>query len=209
MKPKLSIIGSGDIGGNLARLLIKAGYEVALSNSRGPASLQDFVVELGSRLHAMEVGQVIEYGEIVIVSPHWRNLDAMPVFDVSGKIVVDTTNPYKQDGSFFDLKGDISSSKVLQHFTGGKLVKAFNTIWFRHLADDGNSALPLDERRVIPIAGDDPDAKKAVATLIEAIGFAPLDTGNLLQGSALQGVDGVLYGKELSLVQARNLLASR
>ncbi len=209
MKPKISIIGSGDIGGTLARLFIRAGYDVALSNSRGPASLRDFVAELGERLHPMEVAEAVADGDIVIVAPHWRNLDAMPVFDVTGKIVIDTTNPYKEDGSFFDLQGDIPSTKVLRHFPGGSLVKAFNSIWFKHLQETGDHTLPVEERRVIPIAGDDARAKVIVSGLIEAIGFGPLDTGNLVEGSALQGVEGVLYNNAIPLKEARRLIGAR
>lgn len=203
---KIGIIGAGYIGGNLAKLFVKAGHEVALANSRGPASLQHFADELGKNLHPMEAKDAIVFGAVVIVAFHWRNLDHMPVYDTTGRIVIDTTNPYKADGTFFDLQGDIPSTKVLEHFHGGKLVKAFNAIWYKHLAELGNTSVPPEERRVIPLAGDDTDAKKVVSTLIEDIGFGALDTGSLQTGSRLQGVDGILFGKELPLKEARGLV---
>ncbi len=199
---KISIIGAGNIGGNLARLLVKSGNDVALANSRGPASLQNFVDELGPRLHSETLDKVITYSDLIILSIHWRLIDTLPVFEASGKIIVDTTNPYKDDGTIFDLGDDISSSKVIKHFPGGKVVKAFNTIWFKHLAENGNTKLPPEDRRVIPIAGDDADAKMRVSKLIEEIGFGPLDTGSLREGSHLQGVTGVLYNRELTVKEA-------
>jgi predicted dinucleotide-binding enzyme len=201
---KIAVIGSGNIGGNLARLFIKAGHEVALANSRGPSSLKKFKDELGEHLYPMDVKDAVSYADIIVVAIHWRDVDSLPVFDVKGKIVVDTTNPYKADGSVYDMKGDISSKKVIEHFPGSKVVKAFNTIWFKHLAENGNKRLSVSERRAIPLAGDDQDAKKNISRLIEDIGFGPLDTGSLKTGSKLQGVDGVLYGKELSVREAKS-----
>ena len=204
---KISVIGAGNIGGNLARLLVKAGYEVALANSRGPASLKSFVDELGNKLHPVDLENAIGYCEIIILAVHWRVIDSLPVFNkVNGKIIVDTTNPYKDDGSFYDLGDDISSSKVIKHFPGGTVVKAFNTIWFKHLAETGNIKLPLEERRVIPLAGDDAGAKLKISKLINEIGFGPLDTGNLKDGSKLQGVQGVLYNRDLTVKEAVSII---
>jgi 8-hydroxy-5-deazaflavin:NADPH oxidoreductase len=203
---KISIIGSGNIGGNLARLLVKSGHDVALSNSRGPDSLKSFAEELGAKLHPVTLDGAIINSDIIILSIHWRSLDSLPVFKVPGKIIVDTTNPYRDDGTIYDLGNDISSSKVIEHFQGGKIVKAFNTIWFMHLAKNGNIKLPVEERRVIPVAGDDKAAKEKIFRLIEEIGFGPLDTGNLKEGSKLQGVKGILYNKELTVKEAATLI---
>ena len=203
---KISIIGAGNIGGNLARLLVKAGHEVALANSRGPASLKSFVDELGASLHPVTVDKAITFSDVIILSIHWRTVDSLPVFNVPGKIIVDTTNPYKEDGTFYDLGNDISSSRVIKHFPGGTVVKAFNTIWFKHLAENGNKKLPVEQRRVIPIAGDDKNAKAKISQLIEEIGFGPMDTGTLKEGSKLQGVQGVLYNRELSVKEAASII---
>lgn len=203
---KISIIGAGHIGGNLARLLVKAGHDVALANSRSPDSLKSFVDELGSKLHPVNIEEAISYSDVIILSIHWRTIDSLPVFKVPAKIIVDTTNPYKDDGSFYDLGDDISSTKVVKHFPGGIVVKAFNTIWFKHLAENGNAKLPLEERRVIPTAGDDKAAKVKIGKLIEDIGFSPLDTGSLKDGSRLQGVKGILYNKELTVKEAASII---
>jgi predicted dinucleotide-binding enzyme len=204
---KISIIGSGHIGGTLARLFVKAGHEVALVNSRGPESLQSFVNELGLQLHPLkDIDEAITFSDLIILSVHWRIIDSLPVFNSQGKIIVDTTNPYKSDGTFYDLGEDIPSSKVMQHFTGGVIVKAFNTIWFKHLAENGNKNLPVAERRVIPVAGDDSGAKSKVAKLIEEIGFGPLDTGSLKKGTGFQNVQGPLYNKELTVREATDIV---
>jgi predicted dinucleotide-binding enzyme len=204
---KISIIGSGHIGGTLARLFVRAGHEVALVNSRGPASLQPFVDELGPQLLPLEdIIEALAFSDLIILSIHWRLIDSFPVYNAQGKIIVDTTNPYKSDGTFYDLGDDIPSSMVMKHFTGGVIVKAFNTIWFKHLAENGNKSLPVAERRVIPLAGDDSGAKLKVAKLIEEIGFGPLDTGSLKTGTSLQNIQGPLYNKEMTVREATDIV---
>lgn len=207
-KEKIAIIGSGLIGGTLARLLVKAEYETALTNSRGPQSLKSFSEELGEKLIPATLQEAVEFGDIVIVSIHWRQLDSLPYFNSPGKIIVDTTNPYNSDGTLFDLGDDISSSKVVDRFPESTVVKAFNTIWYKHLGENGNVSASLDERQVIPLAGDNIEAKHKIGKIIEAIGFGPLDTGSLREGSKYQGAGGILYGKELNLKEAKLLLNS-
>ena len=143
---------------------------------------------------------------MIILSIHWRSIDSLATFNVPGKIIVDTTNQYKVDGTFYDLGSDISSSKVIEHFPGAIVLKAFNTIWFKHLSENGNTSLPILERRVIPIAGDDKKAKEKISRIIEEIGFGPLDTGTLKEGSKLQGVQGILYNRELKLKEAVSII---
>ena len=203
---KLSIIGSGHIGANLARLLVKSGNDVAIANSRGPSSLRSFVYELGGQLHPVDVSGAVAYSNLIIVAVQWRNLGSLPVFRSEGKIIVDPTNPYKDDGTFYDLGGDISSMRVKDHFPGGKLVKAFNTIWYKHLMESGNIALPPEERRAIPLCGDDKDAKEIISQLIIEIGFGPVDTGNLDDGTRIQGVNGVLYNRILTVKETVSIL---
>ena len=98
------------------------------------------------------------------------------------KIVIDAMNPYRPDGGFYDLGGSTSSEEVLKRMPDARLVKAFNTIYYVHLANRGRNDLPLDERHTIYVAGDDAEAKKLVARLIEEIGFAAIDTGSLREG---------------------------
>lgn len=202
----ISIIGAGHIGGTLARLLLKAGYEVAIANSRGPDSLSEIAKELGSKLHPVKVKDALTFSNIIIFSIPWRSIDSLPAYSAVGKIIVDTTNPYKSDGSYYDLGNDISSTKVIQHFPGAVVLKAFNTIWYMHLSEKGNVNLTVSNRRVIPVAGDDKKAKETLSKIIAEIGFGPLDTGSLKEGSRFQGIQGVLYNKDITVKEAASLI---
>jgi hypothetical protein len=97
---------------------------------------------------------------------------------------------------------------VAAHLKGARLVKGFNTIWFEHLAKQGDTALPVDDRRAIFIAGDDADAKQVAARLIAEIGFAPVDTGPLGEGGRRQQVGTAVYNKELTAREAAEVLAA-
>jgi predicted dinucleotide-binding enzyme len=208
---KIGIIGAGHIGANAARLFARAGHEIAIANSRGPETLHELVSELGTQARAATIEDAAEFGEIVFVSIPFGRYTELPRHGFDGKIVIDSNNYYPgRDGSFAELnRGETTSSELLAaHLPGARIVKGFNTIWFEHLKTQGDTNLPLEERRVIFIAGDDPAAKDVVARLIEEIGFAAVDTGALHAGGALQQPDTAVYNKTLNAGQAAEILRS-
>jgi len=206
---KIGIIGAGHIGAAAARLFIEAGHEVALSNSRGAESLQNLTAELGEKAKAMTVDDASKFGEIVLLAVPWRSPEALPKPEpVAGKIVIDAMNPYKDDGGLYDLEDTTSSEETQKRLPQARLVKAFNTIYYKHLAEEGDKNLPLEERRVIFLAGDDAEAKKIVSDLIEEIGFAAYDTGNLRFGGKAQEPGTALYNRDLTLDEAKGVLQS-
>jgi len=205
---KIGILGAGNIGATAARLFIAAGHEVAVSNSRGPDSLKDLARELGSRAQAMTIDDAARFGEVVLLAVPWRAPEALPHSDLlRGKIVIDAMNPYRPDGGFYDLGGSTSSEEVLKRIPGARLVKAFNTIYYVHLAGRGRKDLPADERHTIYVAGDDAEAKKVIARLIEEIGFTAIDTGSLREGGRMQQPDSPIYNQTYNGREAREILA--
>ncbi len=151
---KIGILGAGNIGAVAARLFVGAGHDVAVSNSRGPESLQPLVSELGPRAHAMTIDGASGFGDVILLAVPWRSPDALPHPELlRNKIVIDAMNPYRPDGGFYDLGGSTSSEIVLERVPGSRLVKAFNTIYYVHLADRGRKDLPVDDRHTIYVAG--------------------------------------------------------
>lgn len=205
---KIGILGAGNIGAAAARLFITAGHEVAVSNSRGPESLQKLVQELGDRAHAMTIDNAARFGEVVLLAVPWRTPEALPHSDLlRGKIVIDAMNPYRPDGGFYDLGGSTSSELVLERIPGARLVKAFNTIYYVHLAGRGRKDLPSNERHTIYVAGDDDEAKQVVSGLIEEIGFTAVDTGSLREGGRMQQPDSPIYNQTYNGREAREFLS--
>jgi len=205
---KIGILGSGNIGAAAARLFVAAGHEVALSNSRGPESLRALIGELGSHAHAMTIDDAARFGDVVLLAVPWRAPEALPKPEIlRGRIVIDAMNPYRADGGFYDLGGSTSSEEVLKRIPGVRLVKAFNTIYYVHLASRGRNDLPMEQRHTIYVAGDDAEAKRIVSRLIEEIGFAAVDTGTLKQGGRLQEPDSPIYNKTYNQREALEFLA--
>jgi len=202
---KIGIIGAGHIGGTLAELFVKAGHQVAIANSRGPATLAGLVDRLGDNATSRTVEDVRDFGDIVVVSIPLGKIGELPVEGWDGKIVIDTNNYYpERDGQIAELdSGKVTSSELLlRQLPGARLVKAFNTIWFEHLGTQGNAELGLEERRAIFVAGDDSEAKETVAQLIEDIGFSAVDTGFLSEGGRSQQPGTAIYNKELTAADA-------
>jgi 8-hydroxy-5-deazaflavin:NADPH oxidoreductase len=201
---KLGVLGAGRIGATAARLFIEAGHVVAISNSRGPESLQELISGLGPKAHAATIDEAAAFAELVLLAVPWHREDAMPRPElVRGKIVIDAMNPYNPEGGFFPLGDSTSSEIVLSRMPGARLVKAFNTIYYEHLATRGRKDLPVEERHAIYVAGDDQQAKEVVSRLIEEIGFGPVDTGSLREGGRLQQPDSLIYNQTYTAREAR------
>ena len=204
---RIGIVGAGMIGGTAARLFVAAGHEVAVSNSRGPDTLRALVDELGPGAHAATAEDVARFGDVVLLAVPWRNPEALPPAELlAGKIVIDAMNPYVLGGGAMDLGDSTSSQETQKRLPGTRLVKAFNTIWYEHLATRGRTDLPLDERHAVFVAGDDAEAKATVSRLIEEIGFAPVDTGGLREGGLRQQPGAALYNRVLTGAEARALV---
>jgi hypothetical protein len=103
--------------------------------------------------------------------------------------VIDANNYYpSRDGQIAELdSGTTSSSELLaRHLPDARIVKAFNTMFFRTLAEKGEAGTPRDQRLAILVSSDDEDAKAVVSSLIEEIGFAAVDMGSLADGGRRQ-----------------------
>ena len=203
----IGIIGAGRIGGTLAGLFSKAGHQVAVSNSRGPDSLAALVAELGSNVRAMSVTDAAVFGELIVLAVPWRVPEALPpAVHVNGKIVVDAMNPYGPAFSIISLGTSTSSEETARRLPGCRLVKAFNTIHFKHLKEHGT---PKKEHQlVIFVAGDDTEAKTVVKGLIEQIGFTPFDTGSLRDGGRKQQPGSPIYNSPMTLERAKQIFNS-
>jgi 8-hydroxy-5-deazaflavin:NADPH oxidoreductase len=207
----IGLIGAGHIGSQLARLAVAHGYEVVISNSRGPETLSALVAELGPKTRAATVDEAAAAGDIVVVTIPLKNYRSVPAIPLQGKIVIDTNNYYPQrDGHIPELDSEsTTTSELLQaHLPGSKVVKAFNHIYAAALTTDGQPA-GTKNRRALVIAGDDESAKAIVARLIDQFGFDVVDVGALSESWRIQR-DTPGYGPRRTAEELRrDLEASR
>ena len=180
----LGLIGAGNIGSALARAAIGQGWDVVLSNSRGPETLADLVDELGPSASAATPTEAAEAADLAVVTIPLKAIDDVPVAPLAGKVVIDTNNYYPQRDGLIDVLEDESTtvSELLQdHLPDSHVVKAFNHIGAAHI---GEHAQPAGSpgRRALAIAGDDAAAKEQVAAFIDSVGFDVVDLGPLAEG---------------------------
>jgi predicted dinucleotide-binding enzyme len=184
----IGLIGAGHIGSQLARLAVANGYDVVVSNSRGPQTLSALVAELGPKARAATPAEAAAAGDLVVVTIPLKNYRDVPVAQLAGKIVIDTNNYYPQrDGHIPELDNEsTTTAELLQaHLPKSKVVKAFNHLYAASLTTDGQPA-DTTNRRALAIAGDDEAAKAAVARLIDQFGFDVVDVGPLKESWRIQ-----------------------
>jgi len=205
----LGLIGAGRIGSQVARLAVAHGYDVVISNSRGPETLADLVRELGPRARAATPLEAATAGDLVVVTIPLKAIATVPVEPLAGKIVIDTNNYYPQrDGHIRALDDETTTTaELLQaHLPKSKVVKAFNHIYASQLTTDG-SPPGTPNRRALVIAGDDAGAKSVVTRMLDAFGFDVVDAGPLAEGWRIQR-DTPGYGPRRNADELRSDLAA-
>jgi predicted dinucleotide-binding enzyme len=179
---KIGIIGTGRIGGALARQWVAAGHEVFMS-SRHPEELEPLAKELGPKAHVGLPREAAAFGSVVLVSVPYG---AMPQIgtdyaaELAGKVIIDTSNPVeRRDGAEaleWQRKGaGVATAELLKN---DRVVRAFNCIPAASLAGQANRQ---PARIAIPIGGDDAAAIAITERLIRDAGFDPVLVGTLAE----------------------------
>ena len=205
----VGIIGAGHIGSQVARAAIAHGYDVVMSNSRGPESLAGLIAELGPKARAATASEAAAAADVAMVTVPFHAYRQVPVEPLAGKIVMDSNNYYfERDGHVDELdRGEATVSGLLQaHLPASKVVKAFNHIQAAHLTAHAQ-APGTPQRRALVIAGDDAGAKATVARLIDQFGFDTVDAGALSEGWRIQR-DTPGYGPRRTAEELRRDLAA-
>ncbi|MDP9985301.1 NAD(P)-binding domain-containing protein [Arthrobacter sp. FW306-05-C] len=177
----IGIIGAGHIGSQVARKAVELGYDVVISNSRGPETLQDLVAELGPKARAATSAEAAAAGDFAVVTVPLKNYKDVPVEPLAGKIVIDTNNYYwERDGRIPALdNGEATTSGMLQeHLLQSKVAKGFNHIMAKDITTDGTPA-GTENRRALATASDYPEAAELVTRLYDEFGFDTVNVGPL------------------------------
>ena len=208
---KIAVIGTGNIGGNLARRFRALGHDVSIANSRGPETLGDLARETGAR--PVTVSEAARAGDVVIVTIPLKNVPALPsdLFAAvpASVVVVDTGNYYPQqrDGKIAEIEAGMTESRWTAVQLKRPVIKAFNNIYAQHLLEKGKTK-GSPGRIALPIAGDDEAAKSVVMKLIDELGFDPVDASSIddswkqQPGTPVYGSDGDVAGVRTALAAA-------
>ncbi|WP_026912096.1 NAD(P)-binding domain-containing protein [Patulibacter minatonensis] len=177
---KIAVLGAGSIGSTLAGAFAAHGHDVALANSRGPETIADLAASLGARATTAE--EAVRSVEVVVTSIPLNRLQSLrPVLAAvpADVPVVDTANYYPQrDGRIAALDAGQLEAHWIGEQLGRPVARAWNAVLAGTLAERGVPA-GTPGRIAIPVAGDDPDARRIAATLTDITGFDAYDIGGL------------------------------
>ena len=201
---KIGIIGAGQIGAALIRQYTKAGHEVKMTNASGVQKLRTLESETGAK--AVTLGEVVKDIQVLVVS--------IPFIEIPGlakslgqsisvnTVVIDTTNYYPiRDGRIEDIENGMVESAWVSDHLSQPVIKVYNSILAGSLVQEGlPGGSPL--RKALPISGDNEQAKKIVAELVNDSGFDAMDIGKL-QDSWRQQPGSPVYCTDLNLSQLK------
>ena len=177
---KIGIIGTGEIGGALARHWSAAGHQLVIS-SRHPEQLQAFAKELGPNVKVGTPREAAAFGDVVMMAVPYGALPQVGrdyAAELKGKVVLDAGNPYPSRDGDMAVRDRQRGTGVAsaEYLPGTRLVRAFNAINSGPLERD---AFRKPEKLGIPLATDDPEAMKIAEQLVSDAGFDPVPVGKL------------------------------
>ena len=178
---KIGIIGAGNIGGTLATRLTALGHEVKIANSHGPQTLRDVAARTGAK--PATPADAVNGAELVVVTIPLGRVPELSSDLFARRApaapIVDTCNYYpSRDGRIEEIEDGMIESRWVERQIGHPVIKAFNNIYFKHLLEGGRPTGSAN-RIALPVAGDDPQAKKKVLQIIDRLGFDTVDAGGL------------------------------
>jgi 8-hydroxy-5-deazaflavin:NADPH oxidoreductase len=177
----VGILGAGEVGSQLARAAIAAGYDVVIANSRGPETLGGLVAELGPRARAAHAAEAAAAGDFAILAYPYHPRDDLPVDQLAGKIVLDTNNYMNwRDGHHPAIdSGELTEHELRQaQLPTSKIAKAFTHVQAPSLFRLARPAGAAD-RLALVVSSDHPEAVELVTRLYDRIGFDTVDNSPL------------------------------
>ncbi|MCX8530794.1 NADPH-dependent F420 reductase [Chryseobacterium luquanense] len=178
---KIGIIGTGAIGVTIAKKMVKAGHTVKVANSDNGDKLKTRAKELGAQPSSLE--DVVNNVDVIILSLPTVAIPTLPKNIFSNiddrVIIVDTSNYYPfRDAQIEDLQNGKTESVWVSEHLGRPVIKAFNNLLAETLLSGGKES-GSENRIAMAIAGDDANAKKIIAGLVNDAGFDAVDSGSL------------------------------
>jgi predicted dinucleotide-binding enzyme len=205
----IGIIGAGQIGGTLTRLLTKLGHDVRVANSRAPETLADLAAETGAT--PVWAADAPVDAELVILSIPQKSVPDLAPGVVTarraGAPVLETNNyyPRERDGLIEAIEAGTPESVWVSDLLGAPVFKVFNGIFWKHLLENGKPRGAAG-RIALPLAGDDAENKRVVFELVDALGFDPVGGGTLAE-SWRQQPGTPVYGADLDAAGVARALA--
>lgn len=185
----IAMIGTGSVGSSLGLRFAELGHTIVYGTREPSRSdVQALVEQTAGDASAQTLAEAVEAADIVVLAVPADVIEsvARQLGDLSGRIVIDPTNPRSiADDGLRDFPfHDSNAERVQAIMPNASVVKAFSTLGANTMLDPALAQGPVS----IPMAGDDPEAKAVVAELASGIGFHPVDVGPLRYAHVLEGL---------------------
>lgn len=183
----IAVIGTGKMGSGIARLLVAKGEKIVIGG-RDPAKAAALAAEIGAGAEGGGIEAAVKLADVVVLAVWYQQLEETvhAAGDLTGKILVDISNPITEDFKGLRIGHTTSAAEELQALAPkAKVVKAFNTIFAELLPAEAREG--RDPVQVF-VAADDEAAKKTVSDLAAKGGFQPVDSGPLSNARFLEPV---------------------
>ena len=179
----VTIIGAGNMGKAIAGVVVNGGNTVQVL-TKDP---QKASAVIPAATHDV-VGESITGDIVVLALPYAAVSEVLSTYagKLDGKVVVDITNPvnFATFDSLVVPVGSSAAAVIAEALPGASVLKAFNTTFAATLASGTVGA----ESTTVLIAGDDGDAKAALAGVIESGGLRAVDAGSLKRAHELESL---------------------
>lgn len=187
---KITILGAGNMGSAFARQLTRAGHAVRIT-SRDLAKAQALAKAHPGAVAVPAAEALADSAVVIVATGHADSVPALrSLGSLKGKVVVDVTNPMTEDYMGLTVGHSNSAAEgIAKALPEAEVVKAFNTLFAQVLAD--GPAFAGGQTAPVFYASDSERAKQAVKTLIESIGFKPIDAGGLKNARYLEPLAGL------------------
>ena len=185
----IAVIGTGSVGGALGPEFAALGHSVVYG-SRDPSrdDVRALVARTGNGATATTPAAAADDADIVVLAVPGMVVGDVEsgLGDLSGKILIDPTNPLvRGDDGLFRMGVDSSNGEIIQaNAPGAFVVKAFNTLNWSTMVDPESAGGPVS----IPLAGDSAAAKRTVAALVEELGLEAIDVGGIHHARHVEGM---------------------
>jgi 8-hydroxy-5-deazaflavin:NADPH oxidoreductase len=188
---KIAIVGSGNMGGGLGKLWAKAGHEIVFSYSRNPDKLQQLAVAAGNQATVGDMKEAVAKSQVVMLAIGVSALEEVisTVGSLDGKVVITCVSGLQPDftgqtiGLATNLKVSVAE-RVQQLAPNAAVVEAFNITFADIIASESRDF--GGDRPSVFYCGNDSDAKKTVAQLIEDCEYEAIDAGMLIVARSLE-----------------------
>jgi len=203
---RIGVVGSGNVGGTLGTLWVKAGHEVMFS-SLDIEHDRKLAASIGPGARAGTPKEAAAFGEVLFFAVPYAALPGLGrdlTAELKGKIVLDASNPIpRRDGDMANdalAKGTgVASPEFLP---GARIVRGYNEVGYARMRDDAHRA---GERLGIPIAGDDAQAMKTAIRLVRDAGHEPVVVGGLARAREFD-YGSAVFGKPMTAAELRAAL---